>query len=171
MRVFTALATTCLVAPALPACAFEQSFDAPSFIVSVPQLPSISVAAPSPSQGGDVLTARGQDATYVVEIIITASAAASSTRACAGTSLRELVARPNMPDRDNIYRAPLDPNTFLVLYLMELDGKRLLHAHLLSAAGRTHCIDAHFSRSLSASEDVDSWRTAFIGATVREAPK
>ena len=76
-----------------------------------------------------------------------------------------------MPDRDNLYRAPIDPDTFLVLYLMELDGKRLLHAHLLSAAGSTHCIDAHFSRSLVAGEDIDNWRTAFSGATVRSAPR
>ena len=71
-----------------------------------------------------------------------------------------------MPDRDNIHRAPVDPNTFLVLYLMELDGKRL-HAHLLSAAGSTHCIDAHFSRTLPVGEDIDNWRTTFDGATVR----
>lgn len=117
------------------------------------------------------MTARGQDTTYLVEIIATASAAASSTRACAGMSLRELAARPNMPDRDNIYRAPVDTNTFLVLYLMELDGQRVLHAHLLSAAASTHCIDAHFSRSLLVGEDLDNWRTTFSGATVRQAPR
>ena len=167
MRVLAAPIAAFCLAHAFPACAFEQSFDAPPFIVSVPRLPSIPLAAPSASQGGGVLTARGQDPTYVVEIIVTASAAASSTRACAGTLLRELIARPNMPSRDNIYRAPVDPNTFLVLYLMERDGKRLLHAHLLSAAGTTHCIDAHFSRTLPAGEDMDSWRTTFDGATVR----
>jgi hypothetical protein len=171
MRSLTALAIALVLAPAFPACAFEHSFDAPPFIVSVPRLPSISLGAPSASQGGGVLTARGQDATYVVEIIATASAVAGSTRACAGASLRELAARPRMPDRDNIYRAPVDPNTFLVLYLMELDGKRLLHAHLLAAAGGTHCIDAHFSRGLLGGEDLDNWRTTFSGAAVREAAR
>ena len=117
------------------------------------------------------MTARGQDTTYVVEIRATASDSATSTRACVGASLRELVARPNMPARDNIYRAPFDSNTFLVLYVMELDGKKLLHAHLLSAAGGTHCIDAHFSRSLVTGEDVDDWRTVFTGATVSEKPR
>jgi hypothetical protein len=169
MRVLTAIASASLLAPALPACAFEQAFAVPPFVVSVPRLPNISVGAPIPSQGGNVLTARGQDTTYVVEISATASAGASSTRACAGASLRELVARPNMPDRDNIYRAPFDSNTFLVLYVMELGGKRLLHAHLLSAAGGTHCIDAHFSRSLLTDQDVDDWRIIFTDATVREA--
>jgi hypothetical protein len=171
MRILAALAVDFCLAQALPACAFEQSFDAPPFTVAVPRLPSIPLAALSASQGGGVLTARGQDATYVVEIIATASAAASSTRACAGTLLRELIARPDMPGRDNIYRAPVDPNTFLVLYLMERDGKRLLHAHLLSAAGSTHCIDAHFTRTLPVGEDIDSWRTTFDGATVRQASR
>jgi len=76
-----------------------------------------------------------------------------------------------MPDRDNVYRAPVDPSTFLVLYVMERDGKRLLHAHLLSAAGSSHCIDAHFSRSLVAGEDLDNWRTSFDGATIRETSR
>jgi hypothetical protein len=171
MRVLTAIASVSLLASALPVCAFEQAFAVPSFVVVVPRLPNIAVGAPSSSQGGNVLTAQGQDTTYVVEISATASASASSTRACVGASLRELVARPNMPDRDNIYRAPFDSNTFLVLYILELGGKRLLHAHLLSAAGGTHCIDAHFSRSLLTGEDVDAWRTIFTGATIREAPK
>lgn len=171
MRIIAALAIASCLAQAFPACAFEHSFHAPPFIVSVPRLPDISVAAPSASQGGNVLTARGHDTTYAVEIIATASAAASSTRACAGTSLRELIAQPNMPDRDNVYRAPVDPSTFLVLYVMERDGKRLLHAHLLSAAGSSHCIDAHFSRSLVAGEDLDNWRTSFDGATIRETSR
>jgi len=169
VRVLAAPAVAFCLAQALPASAFEQSFDAPPFIVSVPRLPSIALAAPSASQGGGVLTARGQDATYVVEIIAAASAGASTPRACAATLLRDLIARPNMPGRDNIYRAPVDPNTFLVLYLMDLDGKRALHAHLLSAAGGTHCIDAHFSRPLPAGEDIDNWRTTFDGATVRSS--
>jgi hypothetical protein len=171
MRILVAPIAAFCLAQAFPACAFEQSFDAPPFIVSVPRLPNIALSAPSASQGGGVLTAQGQDTTYVVEIIATASPAASSTRACAGALLRELIARPNMPDRDNVYRAPVDPNTFLVLYLMERDGKRLLHAHLLSAAGSTHCINAHFSRTLPVDEDIDSWRTTFDGATVRQASR
>jgi len=171
MRILTAIASASLLAPALPACAFEQAFSVPPFVVSVPRLPTIAVGVPIPSQGGNVLTARGQDTTYVVEISATASGSATSTRACVGASLRELVARPNMPGRDNIYRAPFDSNTFLVLYVMELDGKKRLHAHLLSAAGGTHCIDAHFSRGLVMGEDVDDWRTVFTGATVSERPR
>jgi len=160
-----------LLVPALPVFAFEQAFAVPPFVVSVPRLPTIAVGALSPSQGGNVLTAQGRDTTYVVEIIATASGSAANTRACVGASLRELVARPNMPGRDNIYRAPFDSNTFLVLYVLERDGNRVLHAHLLSAAGGTHCIDAHFSRSLITGEDVDDWRNTFAGATVREAPR
>jgi hypothetical protein len=160
-----------MLAPTPPACAFESTFNAPPFVVSVPRLPDIPIGAPSASNGGHVLTARGQDSMHVVEISAVESGNSGSARICAGASLRELAARPNMPDRDNIYRAPLDANTFLVLYLLERDGRRMLHAHLLSAAGGTHCVDAHFSRSLRAGEDIDSWRTIFSGATVREHPR
>ena len=76
-----------------------------------------------------------------------------------------------MPDRDSIYRAPLDASTFLVLYIFEQRGKKVLHAHLLSAAAGTHCIEAHFSRDEVLGEDEDKWRTTFDDARIREGRK
>ncbi len=156
---------------AAAASAFEQAFDSPAFIVSAPRLPSIPLGEPATSGDGHVKTARGRDTTYVVEVSSISTPRAGSTRACAGDFLRELVRRPNMPDRDNIYRAPFDTTTFLVLYILDERDTKQLHAHLLSSAAGTHCIDAHFSRNLRAGEEVDDWRASFAGATVRERGK
>jgi hypothetical protein len=76
-----------------------------------------------------------------------------------------------MPDRDSIYRAPLDENTFLVLYILGEARNRQLHAHLLAAASTTHCIEAHISRALREGEDEDNWRRSFDGARIRDAQR
>lgn len=150
---------------AASAGAFEQAFEAPAFVVSVPGLPDFRLA---PAGLAKRVAARGQDATVSAEVLATESRQAGSTRSCAGEFLRELVKRPQMPDRDSIYRAPFDAGTFLVLYILEQQGAKVLHAHLVSAAAGTHCIDAHFSRAMKAGEDEDAWRTTFTGARVRE---
>ncbi len=164
MRVL--IAAVLLSAAWSPAEAFEQAFEAPAFIVSVPGIPNLRLTSFSPPAPG--VAARGRDDTYSIEVTALASPQAGSTRACAGQFLRDLVKRPQMPDRDSIYRAPFDTSTFLVLYIIEQPGPKVLHAHLVSAAGGTHCIDAHFSRDMKAGEDEDTWRTTFAGARVRE---
>jgi hypothetical protein len=158
----------CLLAtPA--AQAFEQAFSAPGFVLSVPKLPAIVLAAPQPSADGREQVHEGHDATLQVDVHVAPAAGpagAASTRACASPFLRELVQRPGMPDRDAIYRAPFDADTFLVLYIREQAGQRLLHAHVLSATAGTHCIDAHFSRAYRGDDDVEAWRLSFSGARV-----
>lgn len=151
--------------------AFEQAFDAPAFVVSAPGIPNIRLAAVAPPGSQTGIAARGRDDTYSIEVTALASSQAGSTRSCAGQFLRDLVKRPHMPDRDSIYRAPFDINTFLVLYILEQPGPKVLHAHLVSAAAGTHCIDAHFSRNMKAGEDEDAWRTTFAGARVREGAR
>jgi len=74
-----------------------------------------------------------------------------------------------MPDRDNIYRTALDANTFLVLYILAEQGEQQLHAHLLSSASATRCIEMHFSRARRGGEDEDGWRQSFVGAHIQDA--
>src|SRR5262249_43200003 len=89
MRAFSSVALL-LLAPAA-SLAFEQSFEPPAFVVSVPRVPNLRIAvAPG---GGDSFSvhAQGRDAVFAVEITAEASAQAGSSRTCAGTFLRELV--------------------------------------------------------------------------------
>ena len=169
MRAFAAIAWF-LLAPTA-SLAFEQAFEGPAFVVSVPRVPNLRIAS-APRGGNSVsVHARGRDAVFAVEVTAEASPQAGSSRTCASTFLRDLVKRPNMPDRDSIYRASLDASTFLVLYIVEQRGRKVLHAHLLSAAAGTHCIEAHFSRDAVVGEDEDKWRTTFEGARIREGRK
>ena len=168
LRSFAALVLTLATASA---GAFEQAFEAPAFVVSVPGLPDFRLAPAAPPGPAKGVAARGQDAALSAEVMAIESRQAGSTRSCAGEFLRELVKRPQMPDRDSIYRAPFDAGTFLVLYILEQQGAKVLHAHLVSAAAGTHCIDAHFSRAMKAGEDEDAWRTTFTGARVREGAR
>ena len=165
------LAVVAAIACATPAAAFEQSFAAPAFVVSVPRLPDVAVGAFAAAPGSGQRVARGSAGGLAVEVSAREAGEASSTRGCAGASLREIVARPGMPSRDNIYRAPFDASTFLVLYLLEVQGVRQLHAHLLAAVQGTHCVDAHFQRAWRAGEDLEDWRAAFAGAAVRSGPR
>lgn len=157
-------------AAALPAFAFEQGLSDPPMKISVPRLPQVELG--KAAVAADRRTWSGQDAQLAVEVQATANAAASgSTRVCAGAFLRELVRRPGMPDRDSIYRAPIDAGTFLVLYILDEPAGKRLHAHLLAAVGDTHCVDAHFSRRQRDGEDVDEWRGSFAGAGVTPAAR
>lgn len=62
----------------------------------------------------------------------------------------------------------MNERTFLVLYLLDGQKGQVLHAHLLSAAASTHCIEAHFSRAKRAGEDEDDWRRSFAGSSIVE---
>ncbi len=171
MRGLRCIAASLLLGAASSAGAFEQTFEAPAFVVSIPGLPNFGLTPVRATEPQGSVVASGRGGPYLVEITASASTQAGSTRTCAGNFLRELLKRPNMPDRDSIYRAPFDASTFLVLYIIEQQGKRVLHAHLLSAASGTHCVDAHVSRDMGRAEDEDNWRTTFTGARVSERRK
>jgi hypothetical protein len=147
------------------AAAFDASVTDPDLTITVPALPSIALAPQPAPQARTAKLLSGSDGTHAVAVAIEPAAKEVSTRECAGTFLRTLVQRAGMPSRDNIYRAPLDERTFLVIYLLDGKPKQVLHAHLLAAAS-AHCVDAHFSRDLRSGEDIDDWRKAFAGAAI-----
>ena len=163
------LATASLLAVCGGAGAFEQKVASPDFTVTVPNLPSIRLEAQAALDPGVSSAMTGEDGTYKVTLRVTKAEKETTTRACAGSFLRSLVARPGMPDRDNIYRTVLDEDTFLVLYILGAQGSQQLHAHLLSSASATHCIEAHFSRARRDGEDEDNWRSSFVGSHVQDA--
>lgn len=167
MRPSLLLAMTSLVAVCGNAGAFEFQAANPGFTVTIPNLPSVRLEAQTPSDSNVSSAMAGVDETYRITLLVTKAEKETSTRACAGSFLRSLVARPGMPDRDNIYRTALDQNTFLVLYILAEQGGQQLHAHLLSSANATHCIEMHFSRARRGGEDEDGWRQTFAGSRIQ----
>lgn len=167
----TALAAALLRAAGAVA-AFEQHVAEPGFTVSVPKLPAFVLEPTTAATPGTLALAgqAGPGGALRATVTVTPAAHEVGTRVCAGAFIRGLVARPGMPGRDSIYRAPLDAETFLVLYILEVGGAKALHAHLLAAVGSRHCVEAHFERPMAAGEDEDDWRRSFAGARVLSDP-
>lgn len=151
--------------------AFDLAIADPSFALAVPGLPAIRVAEQPRGSATGRRVLGGRDATFAVDVALQRQAAEPSPRVCAGLFLRSLVVQPGMPNRDSIYRAPLDENTFLVIYLLGDAPQQALHAHIFSSAGSTHCVDAHFSRAATPGEDIDAWRVSFSTARAKPAAK
>ena len=151
------------------AASFELSATGPEFTVTVPGLPDVRLVPQAVAALTVVRLLAGSDGVHQVSIVVTTTRAEVSPRTCAASLLRALVARPGMPDRDSIYRAPLDQDTFLVLYILGSSSPRQFHAHLLSSASAKHCVEFHVSRPERPGEDVDEWRKTFVGSRVRLA--
>jgi len=146
--------------------AFELGLRDPDLNLSVPGVPAIAMHE-QPASGGNakrVLT--GNDDTFSVDVELSRHPNEMSPRTCAGTILRAVVSQPGMPNRDSIYRAPLDAMTFLVIYVLSQGQQAKFHAHLISSAGASHCVNAHFTRVAKAGQDVDDWRTTFTSARI-----
>ena len=169
MHASSLLAIAFMLALSGGAGAFEQKVASPEFTVTVPNVPSIRLQPQAASGSNVSIAMAGEDGTYAIDLQVTRSEQETTTRACASSFLRALLARPGMPDRDSIYRAALDPSTFLVLYILDVQGRSRLHAHLLSSASATHCIEVHFSRSRRDGEDEDDWRKSFAGSHIEDA--
>ncbi len=166
MRPSTFLATIALVTMNVAANAFELTVSDPDFTVTVPNLPSIRLLAQIPATPDVTRAMAGEDGTYQVSLLVRRAERETTARACAGSFVRSLVAKPGMPDRDNIYRAALDEDTFLALYILGGPETRRLHAHLVSSVNASNCIEVHFSKALGAGEDEDNWRKSFVGSHV-----
>jgi hypothetical protein len=164
-RIAPAIAAA-LLAAAAGAQGFELVVSGPDFTIVVPRLPAIRLQPLKEPAAPGTQTLSGGDGTYEISLLVEPTERETSTRACAGAFLRALTARPGMPARDNIYRAPLDAETFLVLYILGAPKAERLHAHLLSSANATHCVELHVSKALRDGEDEDVWRRSFQGSHV-----
>lgn len=146
--------------------AFELQLSDPALSLSVPGIPAIRLQEQTPSVEGSRRLLAGRDSLYTVEVELSRQANEMSPRTCAGLLLRALLSQPGVPSRDNVYRAPLDAGTFLVIYASAEGQQVKLHAHVISSAGTSHCANAHFVREAKAGEDIDEWRTSFTSARV-----
>jgi hypothetical protein len=85
---------------------------------------------------------------------------------CASSTVRSMAARQGMPPASEIYKARLNDHTFVAIYAMQLVGAVQLHAHFLSAAGGTHCVEVHASKVSDSPDDVDPWFKGFGKAII-----
>ena len=143
---------------------FEAS--APDFKVTIPGVPNMRMQ-PHPMQDTHPhLRYMGADGPYTVSIVTPSAERGMSALQCASATVRSLAARPNVPPSDELYKARLDDNTFVAIYATQLPGLLQLHAHLLSAAAGTHCVEVHVSRIATSVDDVAPWFNGFREARI-----
>lgn len=163
---FTAAALALLAGLSAGAQAFEFQVSAPDFTVTIPGVPSLSMK-PHPMQATHPhLRYMGANGPYTVSIITPSAERGMSALQCASATVRSLAARPNVPPSDEFYKARLDEHTFVAIYVTQMPGLLQLHAHLLSAAAGTHCVEVHVSRIATSVDDVAPWFSGFQEARI-----
>jgi hypothetical protein len=138
----------------------------PHFKITIPNFPSLHMG-PHPMQSGHPhLQYMGSDGPYSLSIITPTSAPGMTALECAGATVRSLASRPGAPPAAEIYKARLNENTFVALYSARAPGYMQLHAHFLSAAGGTHCIEVHASKIATSVDDIAPWFEDFRKARI-----
>lgn len=168
MRFLALLGVLAALLLAAPGHAAEFAFEvtAPKFRVTLPHIPAMQMRTHPLNAKQPHLRYLGSDGPYTVSVITPSAAAGMSALECASATLRSMAARPGIPPSAQMYKARLDDNTYVAIYTAELEGIVQLHAHVLSAAGGTHCVEVHASRMSTAPEDLESWVKGFDAARI-----
>jgi hypothetical protein len=165
---FVALGTALAMIWGAGARADEFAFEvtAPHFKITIPDFPALRMD-PHPMQGSHPhLRYMGSEGPYSLSIITPTSAPGMTALECASATVRALASRPGSPPPAEIYKARLDDNTFIALYSARAPGFMQLHAHLLSAAAGTHCIEVHASKIATSEDDIAPWFEGFRKARI-----
>ncbi len=139
--------------------AAEFSFDVakPKFSVILPGIPQMAMGTHPMNATQPHLRYQGSEGPYTVSVFTPAAAAGMTPLECASATVRTLAARAGVPPAAQIYKARLNDTTYVAIYAETLPGGAHLHAHFLSAAGGTHCIEVHASRISTSDDDLAPW--------------
>lgn len=135
--------------------AFEVA--SPKFKVSIPGIPQLKMDVHPRNASQPQLRFLGSAGPYTVSVFTPSAAAGMTPLECASATARTLAARPGVPPPAEVYKTRLNSNTFLAFYASTSGGTVQLHAHLLSAAGGTHCIEVHATRTSILEDDLAEW--------------
>ena len=169
MRALLGWGTVLLLAASLSCRAEGFAFEvaSPKFKVIIPGIPQMKMDVHPNNATQPQLRFLGTDDPYTVAVFTPAAAAGMTPLECAGAIARTLAARPGTPPSSQILKARLDGNTFVAFYATPLVAGVLLHAHLLSAAGGTHCVEVHATRVSIQEDDLGSWITDLDKASIK----
>lgn len=158
-----------LIATSTPAAAGDEfvfEVDTPHFKITLPAFPALRMETHPMHAGHPHLRYMGSEGPYSLQIITPASAPGMTALECASATVRSLASRPGVPPADQITKARLDDNTYVALYSTPIPGYIQLHAHVLSAAGGTHCIEVHASKVATSEDDIAPWFEGFRNARI-----
>lgn len=138
----------------------------PKFKVNIPGVPQMKMDVHPKHASQPHLRYLGADGDVTVSVFTPAASAGMTPLECAAATLRTLVARPGVPPAAEIYRARLNGTTFIAAYAARHGGTVQVHAHLLSAAGGTHCVEVHTTKTTLAEEEIPLWLNALQKASI-----
>ena len=134
---------------------FAFEVDKPPFRVSIPDLPAMKMGPHPGAATHPHLRYLGSEGDYTISIITPTADPGMSAQDCATFSVRTLGERPSVPKE--VFRARLNPTTYVAMYPARMEGFVQLHAHFLSAAGGSHCVEVHASKVVRSEEDIRRW--------------
>ncbi len=161
-----AVAPTGFTIRAVATAGFAFAVQSPGFRISIPALPQMKMEA-HPLQGAQPhLRFLGSDGPYTISILTPTGDAGMTPLDCANSVLGSLPSRPNVPPANRIYKARVNPNTYAAIYAVPMGGAVQLHAHFMSAAAGTHCVEVHASRVSTSKDDLEPWFKGFGNASI-----
>jgi len=138
---------------------FSFEVAAPKFRVSIPGIPQMKMSPHPDSASRPHLRYLGSEQPYTIAISTPAAAAGMTPLECAGAITRSLADRRSTPPPSQVFKGRLNERTFVAIYAAPVGVATQLHAHLLSAAGGTHCIEVHATKVSIEDDDLAAWIT------------
>jgi len=145
---------------------FVFEVQSPKFKVTLPNVPPMKMEAHPMQASQPHLRFLGSNGPYTVSVITPAAAAGMTALECAVSTLRTLGARPGVPQPSQMHKTRVNDNTFVAMYAAPLAGVVRLNAHVLSAAGGTHCIEVHASMLSTSEDEMAPWFEGFATANI-----
>lgn len=145
---------------------FDFEVASPKIRISIPGLPQLKMGLHPENASRPHLRFLGAEGPYTVAVFTPAAAAGMTPLECAGAIVKALAARPDVPPPSEVHKARLNDKTYIAIYGVQIATGARLHAHLMSAAGGTHCIEVHATLISVEEEELDTWVAAFQKARI-----
>lgn len=153
-----------LVVPALANTGeFSLEFKDPEFKVTIPSLPAMTTFPHPPIEVQTSLRSTSYSGPYIVMVKTPKAVPKMTAEQCAASIFEALPQRQGVPPQESIYKARIDPQTFIAIYASRVNVR--LHAHLISAAD-SKCIEVHASKEWKSPDEVQSWLRSFGKARI-----
>ncbi|HRE16134.1 MAG TPA: hypothetical protein PLW86_03580 [Rhodocyclaceae bacterium] len=161
-----AAALAAIASTACYADGFVWEVTAPNFKISLPNLPAMKLETHPLNAAQPHLRLLGSEGPYTISVLTPTADAGMTAQDCANSTIRSLPRRPGVPALDTIFKGRINDKTFVAIYASSLDKFVQLHAHIMSAASGTHCIEVHASKISTSKDDVEPWFTGFTKSNI-----
>lgn len=145
---------------------FVYEVASPRFKLIIPGAPQLKMEVHPRNATQPHLRYLGADGDFTVSVFTPTAASGMTPLECAAATVRALTGRPGVPPPADVYKARLNATTFIAAYTVPHGGTVQLHAHLLSAAGGTHCIEVHTTRTMLEEGEIAFWLTTLQKASI-----